>query len=59
MEEKTVREKARHVGVKNYARFKKEDLIRTIQAQEGNQPCFKAIHDCWEFGCLWREECQS
>ena len=56
---KTIREKARHIGVKNYTRFKKEELIRTIQATEGNQPCFKGISDCWEFRCLWREECQS
>ena len=56
---KTIREKARHIGVKNYTRFKKEELIRTIQSKEGNQPCFKGISDCWEFRCLWRDECQS
>jgi hypothetical protein len=55
---KSIREKARYIGVKNYARFRKEDLIRTIQEKEGNRPCFKAISDCWEFKCLWREECQ-
>jgi len=56
---KLVREKARTMGVKNITRFNKEKLIRIIQSSEGNSPCFKEINDCWEFGCLWREECQS
>lgn len=55
---KQIRDKARVVGVKNYARYTKENLIRIIQQTEGNAPCFKDIPDCWEFGCLWREECQ-
>ena len=54
-----IREKARVVGVKNYTRYKKEELIRVIQELEGNSPCFKGMFDCAEFGCLWREECQN
>jgi hypothetical protein len=56
---KKIREKARTVGVKNYSRYRKSDLIRAIQAREGNSACFGSIRDCWEFGCLWREECQD
>jgi hypothetical protein len=55
---KQIREKARTLGVKNYARYDKERLIRVIQEMEGNSPCFKGICGCWEFGCLWRDECQ-
>lgn len=54
-----IREQAKRMGVKNYSRFRKSDLIRQIQKQEGNTPCFMGIHDCWEFRCLWREECQQ
>ena len=56
---KVIREKAKKLGVKNITRFNKENLIRVIQSSEGNAPCFKGIDDCWEFGCLWREECQG
>jgi len=55
---KQIRERARTLGVKNYTRYDKESLIRVIQEIEGNSPCFKGISNCWEFGCLWREECQ-
>lgn len=54
-----IRQKARLIGVTNYTRYKKETLIRVIQEVEGNSPCFKGICDCAEFGCLWRDECQS
>jgi len=54
-----IREHARELGIKNYTRFKKPELIRLVQNAEGNAPCFKEIHDCWEFGCLWRAECQQ
>jgi hypothetical protein len=56
---KAIREKAKKMGVKNITRFNKENLIRVIQSNEGNSPCFRCIQDCWEFGCLWREECQG
>ncbi|MBI5250266.1 MAG: Rho termination factor N-terminal domain-containing protein [Desulfomonile tiedjei] len=54
-----IREKARAIGVRNYTRYKKETLIRVIQEVEGNSPCFKGLCGCGEYGCLWREECQS
>jgi hypothetical protein len=56
---KEIRERARIVGVKNYTRYRKDSLIRVIQEVEGNSPCFRDIPDCWERGCLWREDCQS
>jgi len=56
---KKIREKARIIGVKNYSRLTKPDLIRAIQQTEGNTGCFKGIWDCREERCLWREECQS
>jgi len=54
-----IREKARNMGVSNINRYRKENLIRVIQEIEGNSPCYKNIFNCWEFGCLWREECQN
>jgi len=54
-----IRQKARKMGLKNITRYRKEHLIRAIQELEGNSPCFRGINDCWEVGCLWREECQS
>jgi Rho termination factor, N-terminal domain len=54
-----IRQKARKMGLKNITRYRKEHLIRAIQELEGNSPCFRGIHDCWEVGCLWREECQG
>lgn len=34
-------------------------LVRAIQAKEGNFDCFgKAINgECDQFGCSWREDC--
>jgi hypothetical protein len=56
---KQIREKARNIGVTNINRYRKENLIRIIQEIEGNSPCYKNIFNCWEFRCLWREECQN
>jgi hypothetical protein len=54
---KEIREKARSMGIKNYTRFRKENLIRIIQETEGNSPCFKNTCDCGEHQCLWRQDC--
>ena len=37
----------------------KADLIRTIQAEEGNFDCFATAYDgvCDQVNCLWREDC--
>jgi hypothetical protein len=56
---KEIRDLARQQGVKNYSRLKKAELIRAIQAQEGNSPCYQTITDCREDSCLWRSDCQA
>jgi len=39
--------------------LKKGELIRKIQSEEGNNPCFGAEgHACGQGGCLWFEDCQ-
>jgi CMP-N-acetylneuraminic acid synthetase len=53
-----IRGKARELGVKNYSKLNKKDLIHTIQVAEGNSPCFLEIYDCRVYDCLWREDCQ-
>ncbi len=56
---KDIRDMARRQGVKSYSRLKKAELIRAIQIQEGNAPCFQTMTDCREDGCLWRSDCQA
>jgi hypothetical protein len=56
---KDIRELARQQGVKNYSKLKKAELIRAIQSQEGNAPCFQTMTDCREEPCLWRSDCQQ
>ena len=56
---KDIRDKGRSLGVKNYSKLGKADLIRAIQEKEGNTPCYQNIYDCWQFDCLWRPDCQS
>jgi len=41
------------------AKLTKDELIRAIQVEEGNVPCFgvgKAA-ECGQPVCLWREDC--
>lgn len=42
-------------------RMKKVELVRAIQAAEGNLQCFgtERILDCPETNCCWREDCAS
>lgn len=52
-----VREKAKTLGLKT-ARMKKIDIIKSIQAAEGNFPCFGTATDyCDQEGCCFREDC--
>lgn len=49
--------KARKVGVKSRG-VKKADLIRAIQKQEGNYPCFATAQGyCDRTECCWRRDC--
>jgi hypothetical protein len=54
---KELRVKARALGVRNYSRMRKDQLIWALQEAEGNAACFKRIPDCGLTGCLFREEC--
>lgn len=49
---------ARNKGLRP-GRLKKTDLIRAIQAQENNTPCFATgiLSQCEQADCLWREDC--
>lgn len=42
-------------------KMKKSDIIRTIQAAEGNSPCFQTptVQSCDQTGCCWRTDCLS
>lgn len=54
-----VRQRARALGMTGISRIKKAELIRTIQRQEGNQPCFGSSwrFDCPLTECCWRPDC--
>ncbi len=52
-----VREKAKKLGLKT-SRKGKRDLIREIQAAEGNYQCYgTAVDSCDQLQCCWREDC--
>ncbi len=52
-----VQEKAKQLGIKP-KKFKKAELIRTIQTEEGNQPCFQMNGKfCDQMYCCWRDDC--
>ncbi len=40
--------------------LKKVDIIRTIQQQEGNTPCFSTgkAKECGQADCLWMSVCE-
>jgi len=58
MESRELKEKARKLGVKPKLGIKKEVLIRSIQAAEGNFSCFATARDyCDQTSCCWREDC--
>jgi hypothetical protein len=44
----------RFVGVK------KVDIVRAIQKQEGNTPCFASgkVAECGQMNCLWIAACE-
>ena len=44
-----------HLGKRN-----KTELIRAIQVQEDNSPCFGTVVErCDQENCLWRNDCIS
>lgn len=40
-------------------RMRKAELIRALQAQEGNSPCYNSnvSQQCGQPYCLWRADC--
>ncbi|BCS53369.1 SAP domain-containing protein [Geobacter sp. SVR] len=42
------------------AGMKKTEMVRAIQLQEGNQPCFDSgkAAECGQPGCLWVAACR-
>ncbi|HEY5973926.1 MAG TPA: SAP domain-containing protein [Geobacteraceae bacterium] len=40
--------------------MKKTELIRAIQASEGNNSCYNTEQStvCGQEGCLWRDDCK-
>lgn len=49
---------AKRLGIKAFG-LTKVDLIRRIQEQEGNIPCYGTdrVGWCGEEACLWRPDC--
>ena len=49
---------AKEQGIKP-GKLRKTELIRTIQAAEGNPQCFNTNFsaECGQEECLWREDC--
>ncbi len=52
-----IREKAKNLGIKA-GKTKKGELIRSIQAREGNDACFGTGNaHCDQTECCWRSDC--
>ena len=42
----------------NPGKMRKAELIKTIQIEENNTPCFQTAEDsCDQAGCCWRGDC--
>ena len=54
-----VKEVAALRGIKS-GKMKKGEIIRAIQSDEGNEPCFDTgkVSACNQTTCLWREDCE-
>jgi len=54
-----IRDKAQQLGIKP-GKKNKSELIRAIQQQEGNSPCYgTAMDQCGQSACCWRRDCLS
>ncbi len=57
MKMQEVREMAKKLGLKTGG-MKKVDLIRAIQSEEGNTPCYQTeVGSCDQTDCCWRDGC--
>lgn len=54
----TVKQIARQRGLQA-KNMKKAEIIRAIQRDEGNTPCYNtdASSSCGQENCLWRDDC--
>ncbi len=50
------RKKAAGLGIESKG-LKLEELILTIQEEEGYSPCFRKKEKCKETGCCWQASC--
>ena len=58
MKMQEVREKAKKLGLKPGKIKKKVNLIRAIQSEEGNLPCYQTeVGSCDQTDCCWRDDC--
>ncbi len=59
MKSEQIKEIAIARGIKA-GKMKKGELIRAIQSEEGNVPCFGTgkSNECEQTTCLWREDCE-
>ena len=55
---KEIKEIAKKMGIQA-GKMKKTDLVRSIQAAEGNTPCFQTggVESCGQENCCWRSDC--
>jgi len=51
-----IRKIAKNWNVDTRVGRSKKDIIRDVQIQEGNAPCFNTKKEC-ENDCLWKEDC--
>ncbi len=52
-----IQKKAMNLGL-DPGKMKKDTLIRSIQAKEGNESCFKVKGtSCYQYECCWRDDC--
>ena len=51
-----IREIARRRSVNARVGRSKQDIIRDIQINEGNDPCFNTKKEC-DGLCLWKDDC--
>jgi len=56
---KEIRKKAKDMGI-NGTKMVKTELIRAIQIEEKNTPCYQTgIINCPQTGCCWYSDCQK
>jgi uncharacterized membrane protein len=50
--------RAKKIGINDAENMEKAELIRSIQTEEGNMPCFlTGVKECPQTRCCWREDC--